>query len=102
MFKIVPRDEKFFDQLEQLSSLSKSSVEQLGELMERFPQSDGLADRLAVSREEAAKVMQQSLCRLDDAFITPLDRETSCSSSPEGGQRSFSDTCLGSSSGRAN
>lgn len=75
MFKLVPRDEKFFDQIEQLSSLSKSSSELLRELIERFPQADGVSERLAQAREEAQKTMQESLRRLDDAFITPLDRE---------------------------
>jgi uncharacterized protein Yka (UPF0111/DUF47 family) len=75
MFKIVPKDEKFFDQLEQLSALSKTSVELLNELMQRFPASDGLTGRLDQAREQAAQVMHESSCRLDDAFITPLDRE---------------------------
>ncbi len=75
MLKFVPRDEKFFDQIEQLSALTKSSAELLSDLVGRFPEFKDLPDQLAKAREEAAHVMQESLRRLDDAFITPLDRE---------------------------
>jgi uncharacterized protein Yka (UPF0111/DUF47 family) len=75
MLKFVPRDEKFFDQIEQLSTLTKSSAELLSDLVGRFPEFEGLPDQLAKAREDAAHVMQESLRRLDDAFITPLDRE---------------------------
>ncbi len=75
MFRIVPRDEKFFDQIEQLSALSKSSVGLLSDLVGQFPHSDGLPDRIVKAKGDAAEVMQESLLRLDAAFITPLDRE---------------------------
>lgn len=75
MLRIVPRDEKFFNQLEQLSALSKSSAGMLNDLLGRIPRIDGVPERIAKAREEAAQVMQASLCRLDAAFITPLDRE---------------------------
>ena len=75
VLKFVPRDEKFFDQIEQLSALTKSSAELLSDLVGRFPEFKDLPDQLAKAREDAAHVMQESLRRLDDAFITPLDRE---------------------------
>ena len=75
MLKFFPRDEKFFDQIEQLSTLTKSSAELLSDLVGRFPEFEGLPDQLAKAREDAAHVVQESLRRLDDAFITPLDRE---------------------------
>lgn len=73
--RIVPRDEKFFDQIEQLSSLSRSSAQCLKDLVRRFPAVDGLAEQIKNSREKALGLMQSSLQRLDNAFITPLDRE---------------------------
>jgi uncharacterized protein Yka (UPF0111/DUF47 family) len=75
MFRIVPRDKKFFDQIEQLSTLTRSAADSFGDLVSRFPSSDGIPERIAVERDKAAVVLQESLCRLDDAFITPLDRE---------------------------
>lgn len=75
MFKIVPKDEKFFDQIEQLSALAKSSAELLGGLIQSFPKYDGFSDRLAKANTDASNVMQETQRRLDDAFITPLDRE---------------------------
>jgi uncharacterized protein len=73
--RLVPRDEKFFDQIEQLSSFSKSSAQCLNELVRRFPVTDGLMEQVTTSRERSLELMQSSLERLDNAFITPLDRE---------------------------
>lgn len=73
--RLVPKDEKFFDQIEELSSLVKSSAQRMNELVHSFPTIDGLADQISNSKEKALEVMQSSLQRLDNAFITPLDRE---------------------------
>jgi uncharacterized protein len=75
MWKIVPRDEKFFDQIEQLSHLAKSSAQLMNDLVGRFPTVDGLPDQIGKAKVEAAQVVETTLGRLDDAFITPLDRE---------------------------
>jgi uncharacterized protein len=75
MFRIVPRDEKFFDQIEQLSHLAKATAQLMNDLVGRFPKVDHLPDQIAKAKDEAAQVMQSTLERLDDAFITPLDRE---------------------------
>jgi uncharacterized protein Yka (UPF0111/DUF47 family) len=75
MLRIVPRDEKFFDQIEQLSALVKSSAQLMNDLVGHFPSIDHIPDQIKKTRDEAAEVMQTSLGRLDDAFITPLDRE---------------------------
>jgi uncharacterized protein len=75
MWKILPRDEKFFDQIEQLSHLAKSSAQLMNDLVGRFPRVDALPDQIEKAKVEAAQVMETTLGRLDDAFITPLDRE---------------------------
>lgn len=75
MWKIVPRDEKFFDQIEQLWHLAKSSAQLMNDLVGRFPAVDGPPDQIGKAKVEAAQVMGTTLERLDDAFITPLDRE---------------------------
>jgi uncharacterized protein Yka (UPF0111/DUF47 family) len=75
MWRIVPRDEKFFDQIEQLSHLAKSSAQLMNDLVGRFPAVDGFPDQIGKAKVEAAQVMETTLGRLDDAFITPLDRE---------------------------
>jgi uncharacterized protein len=75
MFKVVPKDEKFYDQIEQLSHLAKLTAQNMNDLVGRFPSVDGLPDQIAKAKEEAAEVMQNTLERLDEAFITPIDRE---------------------------
>jgi hypothetical protein len=75
VFKIVPRDEKFYDQIEQLSHLVKSSAQLMNELVSRFPTVDGLPEKISKAKEEASQVVETTLGRLDEAFITPLDRE---------------------------
>jgi uncharacterized protein len=47
----------------------------MNNLVGRFPTVDGLPDQIAKAKLEAAQVMETTLGRLDDAFITPLDRE---------------------------
>lgn len=75
MFKIVPRDEAFFDQIERLSALSKSAAEQLTELVRTFPNTNGNPALIEKARADASELLTGTQCRLDDAFITPLDRE---------------------------
>jgi uncharacterized protein Yka (UPF0111/DUF47 family) len=47
----------------------------MNDLVGRFPTVDGLPDQIGKAKVEAAQVMETTLGRLDDAFITPLDRE---------------------------
>jgi uncharacterized protein len=75
MFRVVPKDEKFYDQIEQLSHLAKSTAQNMNDLVSSFPRVDGIPDQLAKAKDEAAEVMQSTLERLDEAFITPIDRE---------------------------
>jgi hypothetical protein len=52
MWKIVPRDEKFFDQIEQVSHLAKSSAQLMNDLVGRFPKFDGLPDQIGKAKVE--------------------------------------------------
>lgn len=82
MWKIVPRDEKFFDQIEQLSHLAKSSAQLMNDLVGRFPTVDGLPDQIGKAKVEAAQVMETPW----DVWTTPSSHlstaKTSCNSSP--------------------
>ena len=60
MFKIVPKDEKFYDQIKQLSHLAKSTAQLMNDLVGRFPSADGLPDQIAKAKDEAAEVAQRS------------------------------------------
>ena len=75
MLKLLPRDETFYDEMEKLSDLAQSSAQTMDELVKTFPSTDGLPGQIEQRRCEATTVMQETLLRLDQAFITPLDCE---------------------------
>lgn len=75
MFNLLPKDDKFYDELEQLASRVVSAATQFEEIVARFPDFDGQLAAIEQDRLGARKVFRESLLRLDQAFITPLDRE---------------------------
>jgi len=75
MFNLMPKDEKFFDELEQLADRVVNSASQLQSIVTTFPNRDGQVQSIEGDRLGAGKLQAESLLRLDQAFITPLDRE---------------------------
>jgi hypothetical protein len=75
MFNLLPKDEKFYDELEQLSDDVVSTAGQFETIVASFPNFDGQLSNIEQNRLLARKVYAESLLRLDQAFITPLDRE---------------------------
>jgi uncharacterized protein len=75
MFNLLPKDEKFYDELEQLSDSVVSTAAQFEAAVTSFPDFDGQLNNIEQKRLSAGKVYGESLLRLDQAFITPLDRE---------------------------
>jgi uncharacterized protein Yka (UPF0111/DUF47 family) len=75
MFNLLPKDEKFYDELEQLANRVVNSAGQLQSLVVSFPNRDGQIQSIEGDRLGAGRIFKESLLRLDQAFITPLDRE---------------------------
>ena len=75
MFNLLPKDDKFYDELEQLSDRVVSSARQLEGVVTSFPNLDGQLNNIEQDRLAAGKIFGESILRLDQAFITPLDRE---------------------------
>lgn len=75
MFNLLPKDDKFYDELEQLSDRVVSTAKQLEAVVSSFPNFDGQLSIIEQDRLTARKIFGESLLRLDQAFITPLDRE---------------------------
>jgi uncharacterized protein Yka (UPF0111/DUF47 family) len=75
MFNLLPKDARFYDELEELSSLVVNAAQSLEKVVDNFPQLDGQLELIERSRLGARKVFEESLLRLDQAFITPIDRE---------------------------
>jgi len=75
MFNFLPKDDKFFDQLDNLARMLVSAAQQLSATLQTFPRFDSQRQEIEDLRKKAATVAQDSLAILDKAFITPLDRE---------------------------
>jgi uncharacterized protein len=75
VFNFLPKDDKFFDQLDSLARMVVNSAEQLSALLQTFPKFDAQRQEIEELRKKAGELAQNSLAILDHAFITPLDRE---------------------------
>lgn len=75
MFNLLPKDDKFYDELEQLADRVVSSAKQLEGVVTSFPNFDGQLNNIEQDRLAAGKIFGESILRLDQAFITPIDRE---------------------------
>jgi uncharacterized protein Yka (UPF0111/DUF47 family) len=75
MFNLLPKDERFFDELERLADGVVDTAKQFEAIVARFPNLNGELNNIERTRMAARKVYAESLVRLDQAFITPLDRE---------------------------
>lgn len=75
MLNLLPKDEKFYDELEDLSDRVVHVAKTFESVASSFPNLDGQLNEIEQDRLGARKVFTESLLRLDQAFITPLDRE---------------------------
>jgi uncharacterized protein len=75
MFNLLPKNENFFEDLDALAASVRTSAEHLNELIKCFPNIDKELIAIELQRQTARQRMQTAMVRLDDAFITPLDRE---------------------------
>jgi uncharacterized protein Yka (UPF0111/DUF47 family) len=75
VFNLLPKDEKFYDELERLADRVVSTAQQFEGIVASFPNFDSQLQVIERDRLAARKIFGESLLRLDQAFITPLDRE---------------------------
>jgi uncharacterized protein Yka (UPF0111/DUF47 family) len=75
MLSLIPKDEKFYDQLELMARHVVDASQEFGAIIQAFPHSTNAVEAIELKRQAARKLAQESLSRLDRAFITPLDRE---------------------------
>ena len=75
MINLMPRDEKFYDEIEQLGRSVADASKHLLEITRTFPESENLTRQVEEIDRSADQIAQEALERLDRAFITPLDRE---------------------------
>ena len=75
MFNLMPKDEKFFDEIEELATTVADAAKALVEVTRNFPSVEMQVQKIEEQDKRADEVAQAALERLDQAFITPLDRE---------------------------
>jgi hypothetical protein len=75
MFNLLPKDEKFYDEMEALAAHVVHASGELENIVDHFPNFDGNLGAIERDRLGSKAVFQESLLRLDKAFITPIDRE---------------------------
>lgn len=75
MFNFLPKDAKFYDELDTMARLVVTAAQQLSSIVQTFPKIDSQRQEIEVARKAAEDLSQSSLSALDHAFITPLDRE---------------------------
>jgi uncharacterized protein len=75
VFNFLPKDDKFFDQLDALSRMLVDASQQLSAILQVFPKFESQHHAIEDTRKNAEELAQKSLTILDHAFITPLDRE---------------------------
>jgi uncharacterized protein len=75
MFNFLPKDDRFFNRLDTLARIVVSASEQLTAIIQTFPNFDPQRHEIEELQKKSANLVQDSLAMLDQAFITPLDRE---------------------------
>jgi predicted phosphate transport protein (TIGR00153 family) len=74
-FRLIPRDEGFFDLFNELSKRLVTSAGLLRELFAHPERLDEITGQIKEVEHEADHITHEVSTRLDSSFITPLDRE---------------------------
>ena len=75
MFNLMPKDDKFYDEIEELAAMVADAARDLTQVIRDFPSVSEQVRKIEAQDKRADEVAQAALERLDQAFITPLDRE---------------------------
>ncbi len=74
-FRLIPKEESFFDLFEKQAGVLVAAAERLVEATERFETVAENAKRLERLEHDADQLTHELIERLNRTFITPLDRE---------------------------
>jgi hypothetical protein len=69
MFNFLPKDDKFFDQLDNLARMLVSAAQQLSAILQTFPRFDPQRQEIEGLREKAGILAQDSFAILDKARL---------------------------------
>ncbi len=72
---LVPKDKVFFDLFHQAGQNSLRASRQLKEMLEGWPEEQGLAREILLAEQEGDRITHDTIQRLNSTFVTPIDRE---------------------------
>lgn len=75
MFRLIPREEKFFDLFEESARNLERAAQALKDLMEAGGNFVEGAERIKALESEGDRLTHEAIRRLNQTFITPIDRE---------------------------
>ncbi|HEX2030164.1 MAG TPA: DUF47 family protein [Actinomycetota bacterium] len=74
-FRLIPREESFYELFVQMARLLVQGAEVLGDIVTNFDDVPAKGRRLHDLEHEADEVTHEVMRRLNTTFVTPLDRE---------------------------
>lgn len=75
MFRLIPREEKFFDLFEQQATTIVAAARALEELVRDYPRARAKAEQIRDLEHAGDTLTHELVKRLNTTFITPIDRE---------------------------
>ena len=72
---LVPKDRVFFDLFNQAGQNSLLAARQLKEMLEQWPDEQGLARQILLAEQEGDRITHDIIQRVNSTFVTPLDGE---------------------------
>ncbi|HLG22875.1 MAG TPA: DUF47 family protein [Candidatus Manganitrophaceae bacterium] len=75
MFKIIPREEKFFDMFEEAAKNIYEGARLLLEMMENYTEVEERVKKIQTVEQKGDTITHDIIRKLNQTFITPIDRE---------------------------
>jgi predicted phosphate transport protein (TIGR00153 family) len=73
--RLTPKDSQFFLLFDEAGTNMRQAAELLNDLMQRWPESDGLGREILICEQEGDRITHDIIQRLNTKTVTPLDRE---------------------------
>jgi predicted phosphate transport protein (TIGR00153 family) len=74
-FRLIPRDEGFFPLFDQQAQIAADTAKVFQQLMSSLPLSSMQAEQVVTAEKKADGVLRNVRARLEEAIVTPFDRE---------------------------
>ncbi len=74
-FRLIPRDERFFDFFEKATAIGVDTVDTLHQMLLDFGQAEMYRKRIAELEHDGDDVIHQTMDTVNRTFVTPIDAE---------------------------